>query len=139
MTLGSLALTANSYFRNAAGVPLEHVIRQPFGGDERPLDQCLAEVESLREMFEDSSSGMELPAAFVIEPIQAEGGVHVAHAEWLKAIEKLARDLGALVILDDIQAGCGRTGSYFSFDGWAWTPTSSPWPRASAVSARRWR
>ncbi len=117
MTLGSLALTANSYFRNAAGVPLEHVIRQPFGGDERPLDQCLAEIHSLREMFEDSSSGMELPAAFVIEPIQAEGGVHVAHPEWLKAVEKLARDFGALVILDDIQAGCGRTGNYFSFDG----------------------
>ncbi len=116
MTLGSLALTANSYFRNAAGVPLEHVIRQPFGGDERPLEQCLAEVESLREMFTDTSAGVELPAAFVIEPIQAEGGVHVAHPEWLRAVEALAREIDALVILDDIQAGCGRTGSYFSFD-----------------------
>lgn len=117
MTLGALACTANSYFRNAAGVPLEHVLRQPFGSEERDLDECLAEVDSLRAMYEDSSSGLEAPAAFLIEPIQAEGGVHVAHAEWLKAVERLARDLGALVIFDDIQAGCGRTGSYFSFDG----------------------
>jgi diaminobutyrate-2-oxoglutarate transaminase len=122
MTLGSLALTANSYFRNAAGVPLEHVIRQPFGSDDRPLNECLAEVEQMRRMFEDGSSGVAPPAAFVIEPIQAEGGVYVAHAEWLQAIEKLARDIGALVILDDIQAGCGRTGSYFSFDGMGLDP-----------------
>ncbi|NEZ04779.1 aspartate aminotransferase family protein [Wenzhouxiangella sp. XN201] len=116
MTLGSLACTANSYFRNAAGVPLEHVVRQPFGSDEVPLDQALAWVDQLRVLFEDSSSGLEPPAAFVIEPIQAEGGVHVARPEWLKAVQDLARDLGALVIYDDIQAGCGRTGSYFSFD-----------------------
>jgi diaminobutyrate-2-oxoglutarate transaminase len=116
MTLGSLACTANSYFRNAAGVPLEHVVRQPFGSDEVPLEQALGWVDQLRVMFEDSSSGLEPPAAFVIEPIQAEGGVHVARPEWLKAVQDLARDLGALVIYDDIQAGCGRTGSYFSFD-----------------------
>jgi diaminobutyrate-2-oxoglutarate transaminase len=117
MTLGSLACTANAYFRNAAGVPLEYVLRQPFGSDEVPLDDCLAAVDRLRAMFEDSSSGMEPPAAFLIEPIQAEGGVHVARPEWLRAVQDLARDLGALVIFDDIQAGCGRTGTYFSFDG----------------------
>jgi len=122
MTLGSLACTANSYFRNAAGVPLEHVVRQPFGGDEVPLEQALAWVDQLRAMYEDSSSGLEPPAAFVIEPIQAEGGVHLARPEWLKAVEQLAHDLCALVIFDDIQAGCGRTGSYFSFDGMGLDP-----------------
>lgn len=116
MTLGSLACTANSYFREAAGVPLGHVIRQPFGSEDVPLKRCLEHVDELRAMFEDSSSGLAKPAAFVLEPIQAEGGVHVARAEWLKAISELAEDLGALVIYDDIQAGCGRTGRYFSFD-----------------------
>lgn len=116
MTLGSLACTANSYFREAAGVPLGHVIRQPFGSEDVPLKRCLEYVDELRAMFEDSSSGLAKPAAFVLEPIQAEGGVHVARAEWLKAISELAEDLGALVIYDDIQAGCGRTGRYFSFD-----------------------
>lgn len=116
MTLGSLACTANSYFRDAAGVPLGHVIRQPFGSEDVPLERCLEYVDELRAMFEDSSSGLAKPAAFVLEPIQAEGGVHVARSEWLKAISKLAADIDALVIYDDIQAGCGRTGSYFSFD-----------------------
>ncbi len=126
MTLGSLACTANEVFRNAAGVPLEYVLRQPFGCDAGcdgcPTDNGVKAVEQLRAQFEDSSSGLEKPAAFLIEVIQAEGGVHVASKEWLHAVQKLARDLGALVIFDDIQAGCGRTGSYFSFDGMGLDP-----------------
>lgn len=120
MTLGSLACTANSYFRNAAGVPLEHVIRQPFGC-ETPCEGCdagcgVAAVQRLRAQFEDPSGGLPPPAAFLVEPLQAEGGVHVASKEWLQAVQQLAHDLGALFILDDIQAACGRTGSFFSFD-----------------------
>ena len=107
MTLGSLAATANAYFRNAAGVPLHYIDRLPFG---HPL-------EDMEETYNDSSSGYEEPAAILVEPIQAEGGVNVADAKWLKEIRKFAKDRGALFIIDDIQAGCGRTGSYFSFDG----------------------
>lgn len=121
MTLGSLAATSNSYFRNAAGVPLEHVRHQPFGCEETcvgcNLGCGLESVDKLRAMYADSSSGLEAPAAFLVETIQAEGGVKVASKEWLQATQKLAHDLGALFIIDDIQAGCGRTGNYFSFDG----------------------
>ena len=120
MTLGSLACTANAYFRGAAGVPLEHVIRMPFGDDSggaASIAAALEEVAGLRRLFEDASGGLPKPAAFLVEPIQAEGGVFVAAKKWLHAIQQLARDLGALLIFDDIQAGCGRTGSYFSFDG----------------------
>lgn len=121
MTLGALACTANAVFRNAAGVPLDNVLRQPFGCESRcegcTLGCGVEAVDRLRAQFEDSSSGLEKPAAFLVEAIQAEGGVHVASQEWLKAVQKLAHDLGALFIIDDIQAGCGRTGSYFSFDG----------------------
>ena len=126
MTLGSLAATANSYFRNAAGVPLNHILRQPFGCEKLCIGCTLGcgmdSVERLRAEYEDSSSGLEPPAAFLVEAIQAEGGVHVASAEWLQAVEKLAKDLGALFIIDDIQAGCGRTGNYFSFDGMGLDP-----------------
>ncbi len=114
MTLGSLACTANQYFRNAAGVPLEHVHRLPFQGQASGCSQCLT---AYREAVADPSSGLTPPAAFILEAIQAEGGVNVASREWLHAVQDLARELGALVIIDDIQAGCGRTGSYFSFDG----------------------
>lgn len=106
MTLGSLACTANDYFRNAAGVPLEHVTRFPFGCD----------IDELEARYADSSSGYAHPAAVLVEPIQAEGGVNLASAEWLKGLQAFCRKYGALLILDDIQAGCGRTGSYFSFD-----------------------
>lgn len=113
MTLGSLACTANHYFRNASGVSLNNVIRWPFGTD----DGCLDSLDELRNMFRDPASGVKAPAAFLVETIQAEGGVRVGNYEWLKGVQKLARELGALFIIDDIQVGCGRTGSYFSFDG----------------------
>jgi diaminobutyrate-2-oxoglutarate transaminase len=119
MTLGSLALTGNDYFRAAAGVPLDHVLRVPFetapGGGTAALDQ-------LRALLADPSSGMAPPAAFVVEVIQAEGGVNVASAGWLRAVRDLARDVGALFVVDKIQVGCGRTGSYFSFDGMGLDP-----------------
>ena len=126
MTLGSLACTANSAFRGAAGVPLEHVVRQPYGcvaGCEGcDSEYGAAWVERLRERYADSSSGLEPPAAFLVEVLQAEGGVHLGGQEWLLAVQRLARELGALLIVDDIQAGCGRTGSYFSFDGMGLEP-----------------
>jgi len=120
MTLGSLALTANAYFRGAAGVPLDHVVHYPFGCEPRcngcELGCGEDSIERLRALYQDSSSGVAPPAAFVLETIQAEGGVNVASEKWLKDLQQLARDCGALFILDDIQVGCGRTGSYFSFD-----------------------
>lgn len=113
MTLGSLACTANQYFRKAAGVPLNNVSHAPFETNMGCGAGCM---KTLREGFENSSSGFDAPAAFIVETIQAEGGVNIASAEWLLELQKLARDLGALLIIDEIQVGCGRTGSYFSFD-----------------------
>jgi diaminobutyrate-2-oxoglutarate transaminase len=119
MTLGSLALTSNQAFRKWAGVPMDHVVRLPNitapGGG-------VAGIDAYRAALEDPSSGQTPPAAFMVEAIQAEGGVHVATEEWLRAVQKLAHDVGALFIIDDIQAGCGRTGSYFSFDGMGLDP-----------------
>lgn len=118
MTLGSLAVTGNDAFRRWAGIPLEHVVRLPNehapGGD--------VALDAYRGALADSSSGMEAPAAFIVEPIQAEGGVWVHSEAWLRQVQQLARDTGALFILDDIQAAVGRTGSYFSFDGMGLDP-----------------
>lgn len=120
MTLGSLACTANQYFRGAAGVPLNHVSHQPYGC-ETPCQGCtlgcgVDSLETLRANYLDGSSGLTPPAAFIVEVIQAEGGVNVASHQWLQALQALAKDVGALLIVDDIQVGCGRTGTYFSFD-----------------------
>src|SRR5690606_17056899 len=62
------------------------------------------------------SSGLDAPAAIVVETIQGEGGLNVASPEWLRRIARIAKDHGALLIVDDIQAGCGRSGTFFSFE-----------------------
>lgn len=121
MTLGSLAATANRYFRGAAGVPLNHVSHYPFGC-EKTCQGCesgcgMSVLDHLRSLYLDTSSGVTPPAAFLLETIQAEGGVNVASEDWLLALAKLAREVGSLLIIDDIQVGMGRTGSFFSFDG----------------------
>ena len=120
MTLGSLAATANEYFRNASGVPLNHVRHEAFGCDV-PCSGCnqgcgLEALDHLRARYLNTSSGMAKPAAILLETIQAEGGVNVAGKEWMKSVAALAKELGAVLIIDDIQVGCGRTGNYFSFD-----------------------
>lgn len=113
MTLGSLALTGNAGKRSGAGVSLTDVTHMPFcnyfGTDTDTIDL----VEGY---LHDTSSGFEAPAAFVVETVQAEGGVNVASREWLQRLEMAARKVGALLIVDDIQVGCGRTGPFFSFE-----------------------
>lgn len=126
MTLGSLACTANAYFRGAAGVPLQHVTHQAFGC-ETPCRGCTLgcgdeSIDRMRALYADTSSGVAPPAAFLVETIQAEGGVKVAGAQWLMKLQALAKEVGALLIVDDIQVGCGRTGSYFSFDEFGLDP-----------------
>lgn len=112
MTLGALAATANQYFRGASGVPLLHVSHEPFYD---PESGCV-DLHKLGARYRDPASGLEAPAAFLVECIQAEGGVNVASKEWMQALSTLAKEVGAVLIVDDIQVGCGRTGSYFSFD-----------------------
>ncbi len=111
MTLGSLALTGNSEKRNGAGVPLDHVLRLPFE-NHGPFDG----LAYLASLLADPSSGVSLPAAVIIETIQAEGGVNVASEAWLQQLQALCRQHDILLLIDDIQVGCGRTGSFFSFE-----------------------
>ncbi|WP_114854747.1 aspartate aminotransferase family protein [Brachybacterium sp. YJGR34] len=113
MTLGSLAATGNEAFRRWSGVPLENVVRLPF--ETAPGGRTA--LADYRSALLDPSSGQTPTAAFLVETIQAEGGVNVASASWLHELQDLAREVGALFIIDDIQAGVGRTGHYFSFDG----------------------
>lgn len=117
MTLGALACTGNGVHRGAAGIPLLHTVRVPFDGYSE-----MDGLKTLGKQLEDPSSGLTPPAAFMVEVIQAEGGVNVARAEWLKEVQALARKHDSLFIIDDIQVGCGRTGTYFSFEGMGLDP-----------------
>jgi diaminobutyrate-2-oxoglutarate transaminase len=114
MTMGALALTGNAGKRSGAGGGmLGDVTHMPFEG---ALGRSVDTLAIIEEMLTNASSGIDAPAAFIFEPIQGEGGLNPASDAWMQGIEKLARKLGALLIVDDIQAGCGRSGSFFSFE-----------------------
>jgi diaminobutyrate-2-oxoglutarate transaminase len=113
MTLGSLSVTGNRAKRGGAGTPLPHVSTMPFDGYLGPNVDTLTLFE---KQLEDRSSGLDRPAAVIVETVQGEGGVNVARAAWLKRLETICRAHGVLLIVDDIQVGCGRTGRFFSFE-----------------------
>lgn len=110
---GSLAVTANQKFRRAAGVALGNTSFMPFDGYFGPDVNTMAYLE---RMLDDPSSGLDHPAAVIVETVQGEGGVNVASQRWLRELERLCRQHDMLLIVDDIQVGCGRTGHFFSFE-----------------------
>jgi len=119
MTLGALACTGNAAKRGGAGIPLSHVAHEPYDGY---YGAEIDTAEMLEQRLADPSSGLDAPAAILVETVQGEGGLNAASAEWLRAIAAIAKRHGALLIVDDIQAGCGRTGSFFSFEDMGFVP-----------------
>lgn len=113
MTLGALSVTGNSLKRGGAGVPLIHSTPMPY---DDYFDQTVPDFMYLESLLEDSGSGLNEPAAVIVETVQGEGGVNVARSEWLKGLSDLCKRHGILLIVDDIQMGCGRTGGFFSFE-----------------------
>lgn len=119
MTLGALACTGNAEKRNGAGVPLSNVVHEPFDGY---FGDHVDTAEMLDKRLSDPSSGLDKPAAVLLETVQGEGGLNAASTTWLRKIAETAKRHGALLIVDDIQAGCGRTNGFFSFEGMGFTP-----------------
>ncbi len=113
VTLGALAATGNSHHRGASGVSLNGVSRMPYDGY---LGKGTDTTAYLDKVLSDSSSGIDLPAAVLVETVQGEGGIQTASFDWLQNLERVCRKHDVLLIVDDIQAGCGRTGTYFSFE-----------------------
>jgi diaminobutyrate-2-oxoglutarate transaminase len=113
MTLGSLSITSNRMKREGAGLPLRHARLMPFDGER---EEGLGSLDYLRRELLVAADRGELPAAVVLETVQCEGGVRVAGTKWLRGVEAACREHGVLLIVDDIQAGCGRTGTFFSFE-----------------------
>lgn len=110
MTLGALALSGNVVKRESAGIPLEHQLTAPFDGE---LGEGVDTVSMLDAMLADKGASV---AAVIVETVQGEGGLHSADAAWLKRLSECCKRHDVLLIVDDIQAGCGRTGTFFSFE-----------------------
>ncbi|KOS00516.1 diaminobutyrate--2-oxoglutarate transaminase [Paenibacillus polymyxa] len=112
MSLGSLSITSNNSMRESAGVPLNNVTFIPYNSTFNGMDTILY----MEQLLTDTHSGVEKPAAIILETVQAEGGIHIAETEWLRDLRQLCDDHDILLIVDDIQVGCGRVGSFFSFE-----------------------
>ncbi len=113
VTLGALACTGNQHHRGGAGTPLTGVTRMPYDGYMGP---DVDTADYLDQVLSDPSSGVDAPAGIIVETVQGEGGLNAASFEWLRKVAAIARKHGALFIVDDIQAGVGRTGPFFSFE-----------------------
>ncbi len=113
VSAGALAATGNGYHRAAAGIPLCGTTRMPFEGY---LGEDVDTIRFIDRMISDPSSGIDPPAAVILETIQGEGGLNTASVGWLRRLRALCEERKILLIVDDIQAGCGRTGDFFSFE-----------------------
>lgn len=113
LSLGAIAATGSSFHRRASGIALSGATFMPYDGY---LGSSIDTADYLRKLLLDKGSGIDAPAAILVETVQAEGGINVARKEWLQSIQALANAVGALFIVDDIQMGCGRTGEFFSFE-----------------------
>ncbi|MAD44539.1 MAG: diaminobutyrate--2-oxoglutarate transaminase [Oceanospirillaceae bacterium] len=112
VTQGAAAVTANGKYKESIGMPLPGVHFMPFDG-------YLGDYNTLHyfeKALQDKSSGLGHPAAVIVECIQGEGGLNAASAAWMLGLQALCKRYDMLLIVDDIQAGCGRSGTYFSFE-----------------------
>jgi diaminobutyrate-2-oxoglutarate transaminase len=119
MTLGALSVTGNASKRSGAGVPLVHATPMPYDGY---VGGHASDLLLLERMLDDRGSGLDLPAAVIVETVQGEGGLNAARVEWLRKLADLCARRDILVIVDDVQMGCGRTGPFFSFESAGITP-----------------
>ncbi|NYI06952.1 aspartate aminotransferase family protein [Allostreptomyces psammosilenae] len=119
MSRGSLSVTGSRRARAAGGVDLQDVLFVPY--EDGPAG-AFDSVDYLERLLADPAGGVDPPAAVIVEPVQVDGGVYPASARWLRRLRAFTERWGALLIADDIQAGCGRSGDFFSFTHAGVTP-----------------
>ena len=113
MTAGALALTGNASKRAGAGMPLNNVTTMPFDGY---MGKDVDTLDYFEKTLKDAGSGIDMPAAVIVETVQGEGGINLAGWKWLRRLRAICTQHDILMIVDDIQMGCGRTGPFFSFE-----------------------
>ncbi len=113
VSLGALAVTSNRGKRRAAGVPLSNACIMPYDGG---LGEGVSTVEYMEQLSSGAGTGWDEPAAVIVETVQGEGGLRMASREWLRQLGEFCKRHGSLLIVDEIQTGCGRTGPFLSFE-----------------------
>lgn len=118
MTLGALSLTSEMYARNGAGATFTDCTHIPAPYMFEGLDV----IKYMQTLIDDDHSGVEKPAAVVMETVQAEGGIRVFDDEFLRDVREFCTKNDILMIVDDVQVGCCRSGTFFSFERAGITP-----------------
>ncbi len=113
LTMGSLAVTGNAFYRDESYGVRHNTDFLPFDGYFGP---DVNTIDYMYRFLGDQSSGIDRPAAIIVETVQGEGGIYIASDEWLRQLEQICREFDILLIVDDIQMGNGRTGTFFSFE-----------------------
>jgi diaminobutyrate-2-oxoglutarate transaminase len=123
-TLGALAVTGSELLRGGSGVPLPHGLLLPFPSTDQHSGHDPAELGPgwLERKLAAAGIGGDIPAGVIVEVVQAEGGINVARLDWLHGLAADCRRHGIVLIVDDVQMGCGRTGPFFSFEPAGLTP-----------------
>ncbi len=104
-TLGSTSATAQPKYHEGLGPLMAGFVYAPFG-----------DLEAVAKLIDAET------AAIMIEPIQGEGGVRVPPDGFLAGLRKLADEHGLLLVFDEVQTGCGRTGHWFAYQHFGVTP-----------------
>jgi len=104
-TLGSTSATAQPKYHEGLGPLMAGFVYAPFG-----------DLEAVSELIDEET------AAIMIEPIQGEGGIRIPPEGFLAGLRKLADQHKLLLIFDEVQTGCGRTGDWFAYQGFGVTP-----------------
>lgn len=112
MSAGALSVTANSYYKQN-DFALDSSSFMPYEGY---MGSGFETMDLIEKYFEDPASGVQPPAAFIVETIQAEGGIRACSKPWMQRLSRLAKRIGSLLIIDEIQTGCGRCGDFFGFE-----------------------
>ena len=120
-THAAMAMTGNLSQKRpiANGMPGVHFFPFSCGGVPAgvdPLSWDATAVALLEQALSDPNGGIPLPAAVIMEMVQGEGGVNPASVRFAQRVRRLTRELGVPLIVDEVQTGCGRTGSWFAFE-----------------------
>ena len=121
MSQGALAVTSNVRVRRSGlrirddvhFAPFPYPFRSRVKDVDALTDYC---IDHVRMLLEDDHSGVDKPAAMIVEAVQGEGGNVVAPARFLRALREICTGHGILLVIDEIQSGLGRTGRWFAFE-----------------------
>ncbi len=104
-TLGATAATAQPKYHEGLGPLMAGFVYAPFG-----------DLEAVARLVDDET------AAIMVEPVQGEGGINIPPEGFLAGLRRICSEQGLLLIFDEVQTGCGRTGSWFAYQHFGVTP-----------------